>query len=72
MDADEAAAAAFIFKLNDAGDFGEQRVIFANTDVHARLKFRAALAYQDRAAADELPAKALHTEALRMTVAAVA
>src|SRR5215471_7754842 len=65
LDVDEAAAAAFVFELNDPGYLREQRVVFADADVHARFKLRSALTDQNRAAADELPAEALDAEPLR-------
>jgi len=71
LDADEAAGAAFVFELDDAGDLGEKRVVLADADVHAGLKLCAALAHENGSAADQLAAEPLHTQTLRITVPAV-
>src|SRR5437588_3045078 len=57
LDADEAAGAAFVFVLNDAGDLREEGVISADADINARLELRAALTNEDRAARHELATK---------------
>ena len=70
-DADEAAATALVLKLDVAGDEREQRVVLALPDVFAGLMSRAALANDDRARVDELPAKTLYAEPLTVRIAAV-
>src|ERR1700749_2512248 len=64
MDADEAPVPPLILELHDPGDQREQRVVFALTDVHARLVLRAALPPQNRPRVHELPAKPLHSKPL--------
>ena len=66
QDADEAPTAALVFKLDVAPDEGEERVVFALTDVFASLVPRAALADEDGARIDELPAEALDAQPLTM------
>src|ERR1044071_3485454 len=50
----------------------EQRVVAAPADQVARVEVRAALAHDDLAGEDLLPAEALHTEPLGVGVATVA
>src|SRR5690348_16445012 len=71
QDADVAGAAAAL-ELHHAVDLGVQRVVGAQPDVAAWVEARPPLADEDGAARDELPAEALHTEHLRIGVAAVA
>src|SRR5690606_38900265 len=49
-----------------------QRVVLAQADVLAGMEARAALAHDDRARGDRLAAVDLHTEHLRVGIAAVA
>ena len=70
-DADEAAAAATVFKLDVAGDEREKRIVFALADVFAGLVLGAALADQNRAGIDQLSAEALYAEPLTVRIAAV-
>src|SRR5262245_15807878 len=70
-DADEAAAAATIFKLDVAGDEREKRVVLALTHIFTSLMLGAALANQNRAGVDQLSAKALYAEPLSVRIAAV-
>ena len=65
-DADEAAHAAFVFEVDDAGDESEESVIFAAADVEAGLVTGAALADENRAGVDELAAEALDAEPLSL------
>ena len=51
--------------------FGEERVILAPAHVFAGLDRGAALAHDDRAAGNELPAEDLHAEPLRVRIAPV-
>src|SRR4029077_13029272 len=69
--ADEIAHTPAVVKLDHAGDLGEQRVVLAPTHVLAGLEPRAALPHDDRAAGNQLPAKHLDTEALRIGIAPV-
>src|ERR1043166_5847975 len=63
-DADEAAAAAAVFELDQAGDQCEQRVVLALGYVFAGLVFGATLANQNRASVDQLASKTLYAEPL--------
>src|SRR5207253_2177702 len=63
---------AFVVKLHDAVDLGEESVVATDADVRAGIELRAALADDDRSAADELAGEPLHAEHLRLRVAAVA
>ena len=49
----------------------EQRIVLGAQDILARLVVRAALADQNAAAGDNLPAKPLHSEPLSVRVASV-
>ena len=69
--ADEAAAAATVFKLDVTSDKREERVVLALTDVLSGLVLGAALANQNRAGVDELSAEAFYTEPLTVRIAAV-
>src|SRR5580698_6770039 len=64
MDADEAPVPPFVLKLHDSGDQREKRVVFALTDVHARLMLCAALPHQNGSGVDVLPAEPLHSKPL--------
>jgi hypothetical protein len=59
-----AALRAFFSKIDAPGDFGEQRVIAADTDVVARMHARAALAHNNAAGGDEFAAECLDAQAL--------
>jgi hypothetical protein len=61
-----------IFEFDDAGDFGEKRIVAADADIGARLEFRASLANQDGAAQHRLAAEAFDSQALSRRVASVA
>jgi hypothetical protein len=69
--ADELAFAAFVFKFDDALDQGEERIVFAATDVVAGLPLGAALTCDDVAAEHALAAEFLEAQSLRMRIAAV-
>src|SRR3954453_17187545 len=68
--ADEASALAFVVKVHDAVDLGEERVVAADADVHAGIKPRYALADENRTAGDELAGEALDAEHVRLPIAA--
>ena len=70
-DADEAAAAATVFKLDVTRDQREERVVLALTDVFTGLMLRAALPNQNRAGIDQLSAEPLYAEPLSVRIAAV-
>ena len=71
LDADEAAVPPLVFKLHDAGDQSEERIVLALSHVDARLMPGAALANENRARVDELPAEALDSQPLTVRIAAV-
>src|ERR1700691_6110431 len=62
----------FDAKLNDACGSREQRMVRPDPDVHARAIHGAALANQDIAGEHIFTAELLHTQTLRVRVAAVA
>src|SRR5581483_4782063 len=64
LDADELAHAAAVFEFHHAGDFREQRVVFAPADIQARLDLGATLPHDDRAARHQLPAEHFYAEPL--------
>ena len=70
-DADEATAAATVFKLDVTGDQREKCVVLALTYVFSGLVLGAALANQNRAGIDKLSAEALYAEPLAVRIAAV-
>ena len=59
-------------EANDAVDLRKQRIVLADADVGAGMEMRAALTDKNVAREHELTIRALHAEALRMAVAAVA
>jgi len=63
---------AVILEADRAVDLGEEGVVLAEADVEPRLESTSLLAHQDGPAGDEIAVVALHAEALRITVAAVA
>jgi hypothetical protein len=69
--ANEAAVAAPVFELYEARNKREERVVLALTDVFSRLVLGAALAHQNGAGIDELPAEALDAQPLTVRIAAV-
>jgi hypothetical protein len=71
LDRDEPSGCAFVLKLHNARNLSEQRIVFADTDIQAGLELSAALPDQDGSARHEFPGKPLHTEPLRVAVAAV-
>ena len=71
LDADEAALASPVLKLHDARDHRIQRVVAAAANVFSWLMLGTALAHQNRARIDELPAETLHTQPLPVGIAAV-
>ena len=64
LNADEAAVAALVLEFDVAGDQREQRVVLALPDVLARKVLGAALAHENGAGVDELPAEALDAQPL--------
>jgi hypothetical protein len=72
QDADSAASCAMIFKPYTSVDFREQRIVFAEADVDAWREPAAALPHENRSTRHDIAVVALHAEALRIAVAAVA
>ena len=64
QDADEAAVTAPVLELHEPSNHREERVVLALPDVFTGLVFGAALANQDRAGVDQLPAEALDAQPL--------
>src|SRR2546421_4292624 len=64
QDADEAAVTAPVLELHEASNHREERVVLALPDVFSGLVLGAALAHQDRAGVDQLPAEALDPQPL--------
>jgi hypothetical protein len=71
LNRNESARAAFVLELHNAGNLGEKRVVFANTNIDAGLEFGTALPDEDRSTGYHLTCKAFHPESLGMTVAAI-
>ena len=71
-DADLAAARAVIFEPDAAVDFGEDRVVLAESGIQSGEEPPPALAYDDRSASDHIAVMALDAQPLRVAVAAVA
>src|ERR1035438_727532 len=71
VDADELTQMAAVLELHHAGYFGEQRVVLAPADVEARFELGTALPHDDRTAGNQLAAKHLNSQPLRVGVAPV-
>src|SRR6266478_5510318 len=71
QDADEAAVTAPVLELHEASNHREERVVLALPDIFSGLVLGAALAHQDRAGVDQLPAEALDAQPLPVRIAAV-
>ena len=71
FDHDELAHRTFVQEFDAAADFGEEGVVLAAADVEAGFDPRAALAHDDGAARDDLSAKSLEAQPLRVGVASV-
>ena len=71
INADELSRPALVFKLHDAVDQCEQRIILAAADIVAWFPLGTTLARDDVAAENSLTAKLLQTEPLRLRVATV-
>src|SRR5437762_11500442 len=67
----ELAHRALIHELDAARNFGEERVVFASTDVQPRFHAGAALSHDDGPAGHNLPAKCLEPQPLRVGIAPV-
>jgi hypothetical protein len=72
MHADARAASGDLLEHDVTFRRGENRVIAAKADVHARVKLGAALPDDDVAGNDMLAAKPLYAQALALTVTTVA
>jgi hypothetical protein len=62
---------SLVEELDAPRDFGEERVVFAATNVQPRLNPRAALADDDGAARYQLSAESLEAKPLRVRVAPI-
>src|SRR6185369_4592279 len=71
VNADELARAALVFKLDDAIDQCEQRIILAAADIVAGFPLGATLTRDDVAAENSLATKLLEPEPLRLRVATI-
>src|SRR5713226_4591309 len=71
LDHHELAHGTLVHELDTAADLGKKRVVLAATDVEPRLHPRAALPHNDRAARDDLSAKSLKTQPLRIRITTV-
>lgn len=72
LDQDEPSHAAFVDKLDDAGDLGEQGVVFAAPDIDAGLDARASLPHDDGTAGHKLSSEGFDSQPLRVGIAPVA
>ena len=72
IDADFAMPATFALERDFAGDFGEERVVLADTDVVSRVKMRAALTNENAARRDDGARLFFDAQTLRFAVATVA
>jgi hypothetical protein len=61
-----------VFKPYTTTDLREKRIVFAEADVDAWREPTAALPHENRSACHDVTVVTLHTEALRITIAAVA
>ena len=64
LDHHELAHGAFVHEFDPAGDFGEERVVFAAADVEARFHPGAPLPHDDSAAGNDLPPECLEAQPL--------
>jgi hypothetical protein len=71
VDADDPAPFAVVLELHASSDLGKDRVVLADTRVHARAKPTSALPNDNRSAAHEVAVVRLDAEALRIRVAPV-
>jgi len=69
--ADDPPAGAVILEPHTSRDLGVERIVFAESDVEARLKPPPALPHENRATGDDVAVEPLHAQALRVTVASV-
>lgn len=70
IDADSAAIIRSL-ELDLTVDQCENRVVFSNSDVFARMKLGAALSNDDAAGTNDLTLKSLDAESIRIRIAAV-
>ena len=70
-DADNPTHCAVVFELHAAGDLRKDRVVLADAGVETRPESTAALADDDRAAADQIPVVRLCAEPLRIGIPTV-
>src|SRR3989304_1847250 len=72
VDAHLVALLVLVLERDQAVRHGEQRVVRSAAQVLAWMELGPALPHQNVAGADELPAKPLHAQELRVRIAAVA
>src|SRR5688500_19358670 len=72
INADELTGTAFVFKLHNAINQSEKRVVFTAADVVAGFPLRTALAGNDVSAQHSFAAKFLQSQTLRIRVATIA
>src|SRR2546425_11982247 len=71
VNADEPAHTPLVFKLDDPGDSGEQRVVLAAAHVEPGFDGRSSLPDEYRAARHQLTGEPLDAKPLRVAVASV-
>jgi len=71
LDRNESTGCALIFELHNPGYFGEKGIVSADADIDAGFESRTPLADKYRPARHELTGKALDSEPLGVTIAAV-
>src|SRR5258708_6021665 len=64
LDADKAPVTALVLELHEAGNHRKERVVLALANVFTCLMLGAALAHQNGAGVDQLPAEALDAQPL--------
>ena len=69
--ADDPAPCAVVLESYPTADFGEERVVLAETNVLTGTEPLSTLPDQDRAAGYEVAVETLHAEPLRIAVASV-
>src|SRR5260370_38730572 len=68
---DGGGGGALVFELHEAGNHGVKRIVLALPDIFSGLVLGSALAHQNRAGVDQLPAEALDAQPLAVRIAAV-
>ena len=71
IDTNESAFPPAILKLDGSGNGGKERIVAADTHIATRLEACSALADEDGASGDELPAEPLDSQSLRRRIATI-